>query len=213
MEVGHNVLVERMDEWLPKLSNGLRYSQPTYPVLIHGVPTSFDASHNSKDVNEQLISDNIDTITHPAALWSPKSLGGTHSQLHQKIHSSLVVHFSDPTITNACINRHIALNGELLPVVKFMRRPTHCFNCHHTGHFVHSCKYNRRCGLCAEDHNTRHCRSSRNTSPAGQFAPLKCALCSRPHVVSDDSCPVHKVAIDKHWVEVKNAGPYYQLPG
>ena len=112
MEVGRNVLVERMDEWLPKLSDGLQYSQPTYPVLIHGVPTSFDASRNSEDVNEQLIGDNIDTITHPAALRSTKFLGGTHSQLHQKTHGSLVVHFSDPTIANACINLHITLNGE-----------------------------------------------------------------------------------------------------
>ena len=159
-EVGHNVLVERMDEWLPKLSNGLRYSQPTYPVLIHGVPTSFDASRDSEDVNEQLIGDNIDTIMHPVALRSTKFLGGTHSQLHQKPHGSLVVHFSDPTIANACINLHITLNGELLPVVKFVCRPPCCFNCHHTGHFTHSCKNNRRCGLCAEDHDTRHCRSS-----------------------------------------------------
>ena len=48
------MLVERMDKWLPKLSGELQYSQKTYPVLIHGVPTSFNTSRDSKDVIEGL---------------------------------------------------------------------------------------------------------------------------------------------------------------
>ena len=120
-EVGRNVLVEAMDRWLPKLSDGLQYFWKTYPVLIHGVPTSFDMSCDSEDINELLIGDNMDIITHPAALQSAKFLDNTHSRMHQKAHGSLVVHFSDATIANTCINHHIALYGGLLPIANFMR--------------------------------------------------------------------------------------------
>ena len=104
-EVGHNVLVERMDEWLPKLSDELHYSQKTYPVLVHGVPTSFNTSRDSEDIVKELIGKNSDIITHPAALQSTKFLGNTHGRMHQKAHGSLVIYFSDPTIVNACVNR------------------------------------------------------------------------------------------------------------
>ena len=59
----------------------------------------------------------------------------------------------------------------------------------------------------------RHCDSLQKDSPTRQFAPWKCALCSRPHAASDNSCLVCKVAMVKYWVEVKGEGPYYPLPG
>ena len=159
-----------------------------------------------------LSSENSDIITHPAALQSTKFLGNTNGHMHQKAHGSLVIYFSDPTIVNACINCHIALYGGLLPIVKFVCRPPPCFNCHHTGHLARSCKAIQSCGLCAEEHDTRHCSSSQKDSPTRQPAPRKCALCSGPHAASDDSCLVCKAAVDKYWVKAKSDGPYYLLP-
>ena len=63
-------------------NNGLWYSWKTYPVLIHGVPTSFDMSCDSEDINELLIGDNADIRTHPATLQSAKLLDNTHSQMY-----------------------------------------------------------------------------------------------------------------------------------
>ena len=80
------------------------------------------------------------------------------------------------------------------------------------GHFACSCKAKRRCGLCAGEHDTRHCSPAQKDSPDGRFAPLKCALCSRPYAVSDESCSARKEAVDKYWIEVKSTGPYYLLP-
>ena len=163
MEVGCNVLVERMDEWLPKLSDELCYSQKTYPVLVHGVPTSFNTSRDSKDVVEELIGENSDIITHPAAFQSTKFLGNTHGRMHQKVHGSLVIYFSDPTIANACINCHIALYGGLLPVVKFVHRPPCCFNCHRTSHLALSHIITASI-LHFKEHTTYCCRLSTATS-------------------------------------------------
>src|SRR6266481_3607086 len=211
-EAGRNALAETIDDWLPLCSDRLQYTCKTYPVLVHSVPTTLDTLRSGKDINDHLIEYNTDIITHPSALQSAKFLGNTHSRTRQKSHGSLVLYFTYPATANACINHHIALDGGLLPTVKFMRRPPRCFNCHHTGHFAHSCKAQRSCGLCTGDHDTRHCRSSRRDGPAGHFALLKCALCCVPHAASDDSFPARKAAINKYWTEVTSTGPYYLLP-
>ena len=148
--------------------------------------------------------------SHPGLQWPrPYSHGYCSSTQKPPLESSN----REPTaMANACIDHHIALDGSLLPTVKFVRHPPHCFNCHHTGHFTCSCKAQRSCGLCAGDHGTRHCRSSRRDGPASHFALLKCALCCAPHAASDDSCPARKAAVDKYWTEVTSASPYYLLP-
>ena len=53
-EAGRTVLVEAIDEWLPNLLDRLIYSQKTYPVIVHGIPTSFNTSWDSKDILEHL---------------------------------------------------------------------------------------------------------------------------------------------------------------
>ena len=65
-EAGHDMLVENIDRWLPILSKWLWYTCKTYPILIHRVPTSFDTSRDSEDVNHHLLALNTDIIrTHP----------------------------------------------------------------------------------------------------------------------------------------------------
>ena len=46
-EAEHDTLTSSINKWLPKLSDGLTFIHKTYPVLIHGIPTSFDTSRNS----------------------------------------------------------------------------------------------------------------------------------------------------------------------
>ena len=80
------MLVERMDKWLPELSGELQYSQKTYPVLIHGIPTSFNTSHDSKTSSRGS---------------SVKTQILSHTQLHFRAPSSWV------TLMAICIKRHM----------------------------------------------------------------------------------------------------------
>ena len=105
---------------------------------------------------------------------------------------------------------HVAFHSRLLPAVKFIHCPPRCFNCHHTGHFTHSCGARSSCGLSMGDHDTRKCRASQNDRPAG-LTPLKCAVCSRPHTAFDNGCPARKATIDEHRIEITNAGPYFPI--
>ena len=75
--VGHDMLVQTVPSWLPKLSNQLTYSVQTYPVLIHGMPSNFETSCDSPDVVE-FLNDNKDVITHPSSLQHTEFLTHTH---------------------------------------------------------------------------------------------------------------------------------------
>ena len=201
--------IEAVDDWLPRLSEHLWYSHKFYPVLVHGVPVSFDTSRDGKDVNDKLIDYNEDIMARPAALRSVEFLGGNNGRSPRTTHGSLVLNFTDPTIANTCIGCHVALHSSLLPNVKFVHPPPCCFNCHLTGHIARFCKNERKCGLCAGDHDMRRCGSSRADRLVGQYTPLKCTVCGGPHAASGNGCPVHRAAIDRHRVEAMGAGPYY----
>ena len=67
-EADRNTLIEAVDDWLPRLSEHLWYSHTFYPVLVHGVPVSFNTPRDSKDVNDELINYNEDIMAHLVAL-------------------------------------------------------------------------------------------------------------------------------------------------
>ncbi len=73
---GHDMLVATVDNWLPMLSGQLTYIQKTYPVIVHGVPTS---CKNGEDIAALLTSKNADIITNPVALKHTTFLGHNHS--------------------------------------------------------------------------------------------------------------------------------------
>ena len=89
----------------------------------------------------------------------------------------LVIHFSDPTTANHCIDHHIALWGRLLPMARFIQHTPWCFNCYHKSHLTCSCKQKPSCGLCVEGHNTWDCRCLQEGGPSSQSVPLKCIRC------------------------------------
>ena len=60
--------LEAVDNWLPRLSEHLWYSYKFYPILVHGVPISFDTLCDGKDVNDELINYNEDIMAHLVAL-------------------------------------------------------------------------------------------------------------------------------------------------
>ena len=56
--------MDSADLWLPKLLDQLFLAHRTHPVLVHGMPGTFDTSINSEDVAE-LINNNNEFIEHP----------------------------------------------------------------------------------------------------------------------------------------------------
>ena len=155
-EAVRDMLIGSIHEWLPQLSDSLTYIPKTYPVLIHGMPTSFDTSHDSPNINA-LLDVNLDIILHPSTLQHVEFLICNPGCLQHKTHSSVVLHFMDPTVANDCIAHQVSLHGQLLSMVKFIRHPPRCYSCHQLGHFAQACKLKRACGLHMDTHDTRSC--------------------------------------------------------
>ena len=93
-EAGCNVLISTVSEWLPRLSDQLSYVCKIYPILIHGIPISFDTLRTSRDIAD-LIDSNTDTITRPLALQRMQMLAPKCCGASQSTHGSLIIHFTD----------------------------------------------------------------------------------------------------------------------
>jgi hypothetical protein len=63
----HTHLIQTANIWLPFLSNQLYLAHKTFPVIIHGVPTTFDTSCDSDEIC-YLLAQNSEIIGHPANL-------------------------------------------------------------------------------------------------------------------------------------------------
>ena len=183
-----DTLIGSIHEWLPQLSDGLTYIPKTYPVLIHGVPTSFDTLHNSPDINA-LCDANLDIILHPSTLQHAEFLICNPSHLQHKTHSSVVLHFMDPMVTNNCIAHQVSLHGQLLSTVKFIWHPPRCYSCHQLGHFAWVCKLKRACGLHTDVHDTCSCKvAPSNHQHSGRLEHMPPTWGARR--ASSPSCPV-----------------------
>ena len=176
LEAGQDMMVDMIDQWLPKLSSQLHYIPRTYPVIVHGVPTTFVPPHineESGDLVALFCEQNTDIIICPAALQQAAFLACGHGPAPHKSHGSVILYFTDCEMANKSIDCHIALGGRLLPTAKFVPPPLQCYNCQHMGHPARYCKTATRCGCCAGNHDTWHCQSANEDSPPDQPAPLK----------------------------------------
>ena len=110
------------DRWLPKLSDLLSLARRTYPVLVLGVPSTFDMSINGEDVRG-IIDSNNEFIEHLSVVQHVEFLPHRRTQAASRENCVLIIPFADPTTANCCINRHVILRGRLLPTVKYVHRP------------------------------------------------------------------------------------------
>ena len=171
-EAVRDMLISSIHEWLPQLSDGLIYIPKTYPVLIRSVPTSFDTSRDSPNINA-LLDVNLDIIPHPSTLHHADFLIYNPSHLQHKTHSSVVLHFMDPTVANDCIAHQVSLHGWLLSTVKFIQHPPRCYSCHQLGHFAQACKLKWAWGLHTDAHDTCSCEAvPSNHHPYGRPEPM-----------------------------------------
>ena len=123
-EAGHTTLVEAINKWLPILSDRLLYSHKTYPVIVHGIPTTFDMLRDGADVCKHLVDYNLDIFAHPSTLLSVKFLGGKCNRTSQKTRGSLILYIADPTTATH------ALTAASPSRVAFCPPPNSCAACH-----------------------------------------------------------------------------------
>ena len=125
-EVEQDWLVAAADKWLPKLSDQLvlacSLSHRTYPILVHGMPSTFDTSINGEDVAD-ITDSNDEFIEHPSVIQHVKFLPHKRTQAASRENRVLIIRFTDPTTANCCINCHIIFWGRLLPAVKYVHHP------------------------------------------------------------------------------------------
>ena len=209
-EEDRDQLVAAADRWLPKLSDLLSLARRTYPVLVLGVPSTFNMSINGEDMRG-IIDSNNEFIEHPSAIQHVEFLPHRRTQAASRENHALIICFADPTTANCCIDHHVILWGRLLPTVKYVHHPPQCYSCHQEGHLAHSCRQKPHCGLCAGEHNTRDCRGTWTEGSPCRFIPLKFPSCDRPHTVKDIHCPVRREVIHNHWCKIADTGPHFPV--
>ena len=198
------------DRWLPKLSDLLSLACRTYPVLVLGVPSTFDTAIDGEDLRG-IIDSNNEFIEHLSAIQHVKFLPHRRTQAASRENCALIIHFANPITVNCCINCHVILQGRLLPTAKYVHHPPQCYSCHWEGHLARSCRQKPCCSLCVGEHNTQDCRGTWKEGPPGRFIPLKCPRCDRPHAMMDVRCPARREAVHNHWCRIADTGPHFPV--
>lgn len=175
-------LMEREKEWTSKLAATARVASPTYQVLIHDMPLTFQPE-NSEHLKmlQQANVLYLQGIRIHRAAWLKRT------PQPNKTAGSLIVWFEDAEIADKAIAKGIMWQFEVKATEIFRSgfRALQCFNCQKYGHIAKVCTSEVRCGQCAKAHNTRECTEKQE---------VRCCNCNRKHASWHQSCPVRIAA-------------------
>ncbi|KAJ7156743.1 hypothetical protein C8R46DRAFT_1004503 [Mycena filopes] len=121
------LLSAEADYWLPAFSSLLCLRTPTFPVVMHRVPTDFEVGGGALDGEDEQDNDILHiTEANKAHVgfgdlnrvhWIGRRTGDDLRKV--KKHSSLVLHFTSPEAANKCIEHRLALHGHLHRTEKY----------------------------------------------------------------------------------------------
>ncbi|KAG0140004.1 hypothetical protein CROQUDRAFT_20864, partial [Cronartium quercuum f. sp. fusiforme G11] len=149
--------------WVKEINPSLKLKSKIYPIIVHGVRTTFDPSNRSH--LESLMSDNrglLDSLQR--VIWSNQT-----SIDAKKSHSSIIIHLTRPTEANLAILNKVSFRGELLRTEHSYCHILQCHQCLDFGHMARTCPNNTLCTHCGRSHAFSECDSRDD--------PLTCANC------------------------------------
>lgn len=160
------ILALKSDIWVDDVHPRLGLKRKVYPIIVHGVPTSFNP-HNCEHVHN-FLEDNHGVLDSSIKLvWANK-----YSIESGKPFSSLIIHLTDPTAANAAIRNRICFKHVLKVTERSTKRVKQCYQCLDYGHFAKSCTENfRSCSHCAGAHPFESCPK--------RAEPICCVNCAQ----------------------------------
>lgn len=166
------IMALKTDSWVIAVHPALNLKRRVYPIIIHGIPTTFDP--NSRAHTHDFIEENhgvLDTMT--KIVWANK-----FSIELNKPFSSLIVHLTDPTTANQAITNRVCFKHVLKVTEKSTKQIKQCYNCLDFGHYAKLCSLGHQtCSHCAGAHHYKDCTKL--------STPVRCANCTH-HVLDTD---------------------------
>lgn len=158
------VLSLKTDDWVKTLNPLLLLRRKVYPVIVHGIPTSFKP--DSRVHVREFVDENHGTLdTATKIVWANK-----HSIELGKPFSSLIIHLTDPIAANHAITHRLCFKHTLKLTEKSTKRIRQCYTCLDFGHYAKSCSETiRACSHCAGNHPYHACTRLAD--------PVRCVNC------------------------------------
>jgi hypothetical protein len=165
---------------LSVLSPGATVKPRTFSLICKFVPCASDFEPSNDECIRKIESDhNLKTGSILAASWLKRPDRRAPTQQV----ATLKVNCADPQTANALLSGQIAIEEQLITVLKDIREPIRCNGCQEYGHIRINCKNKAACAHCASnDHESTNC-------PPNQ--PARCHSCgpNSRHASYSRDCP------------------------